>query len=258
MNTYGYLVHHGIKGQKWGIRRYQNPDGSLTAEGRARYGISEHPDYRKNFEDVKKSNPNNNDISGYSNALLDQSKVITDIFKDYTDSAKKDYENNLKDPKLIDKCINYLKSSEVFGGGYKSQVDDPEMVDMAVQEFLSWKMPQSNKTKEYAKAFRDCVDDYRNSAERFVKDIVGNLENETIKTYEPTRSGLWMKAKYKSYKDTVKDILLTSGDGAWVRYLNNHEEMAYDPYGTVEEAPKDLAKLRDDFINKAIEKYKQT
>lgn len=33
-----YLAHHGIKGQKWGIRRYQNPDGSLTSEGKARYG----------------------------------------------------------------------------------------------------------------------------------------------------------------------------------------------------------------------------
>lgn len=31
------LYHHGIKGQKWGIRRYQNPDGSLTPEGRKRY-----------------------------------------------------------------------------------------------------------------------------------------------------------------------------------------------------------------------------
>ncbi len=32
------LMHHGIKGQKWGVRQYQNPDGSLTAAGRARYG----------------------------------------------------------------------------------------------------------------------------------------------------------------------------------------------------------------------------
>lgn len=31
------LYHHGIKGQKWGIRRYQNEDGSLTPEGLARY-----------------------------------------------------------------------------------------------------------------------------------------------------------------------------------------------------------------------------
>lgn len=35
------LFHHGIKGQKWGIRRYQNSDGTLTAEGQRRYGAGE-------------------------------------------------------------------------------------------------------------------------------------------------------------------------------------------------------------------------
>ena len=30
------LYHHGVKGQRWGVRRYQNPDGSLNAEGKKR------------------------------------------------------------------------------------------------------------------------------------------------------------------------------------------------------------------------------
>lgn len=33
------LYHYGIKGQKWGVRRYQNPDGTLTPAGRERYGL---------------------------------------------------------------------------------------------------------------------------------------------------------------------------------------------------------------------------
>lgn len=36
-----YLAHFGTPGQKWGQRRYQNPDGTLTPEGRAHYGIGE-------------------------------------------------------------------------------------------------------------------------------------------------------------------------------------------------------------------------
>lgn len=31
------LYHHGIKGQKWGVRRYQNEDGTLTEAGKKRY-----------------------------------------------------------------------------------------------------------------------------------------------------------------------------------------------------------------------------
>lgn len=34
-----YLAHHGILGMKWGIRRYQNKDGSLTEKGRKRYHV---------------------------------------------------------------------------------------------------------------------------------------------------------------------------------------------------------------------------
>ena len=35
-NEGAYLAHHGVKNQRWGVRRFQNPDGSLTEEGKRR------------------------------------------------------------------------------------------------------------------------------------------------------------------------------------------------------------------------------
>lgn len=41
------LYHHGILGQKWGVRRYQNEDGTLTEAGKKRYQTS---NFRKNYQ----------------------------------------------------------------------------------------------------------------------------------------------------------------------------------------------------------------
>lgn len=41
MSELAYLAHHGVKGQRRGVRQYQNPDGSLTALGRIHYGVGE-------------------------------------------------------------------------------------------------------------------------------------------------------------------------------------------------------------------------
>ena len=42
-----YLMHHGIKGLRWGVRRYQNADGTLTDQGKRRYGIQDARKYYK-------------------------------------------------------------------------------------------------------------------------------------------------------------------------------------------------------------------
>lgn len=57
-----YLAHYGINGQKWGIRRYQNEDGTYTPEGRTRYGRGKNVDrehgevYRKEKQKIEKEN----------------------------------------------------------------------------------------------------------------------------------------------------------------------------------------------------------
>lgn len=44
------IYHHGIKGQKWGVRRWQNEDGSLTEAGREHYGLKG-AKYKQKIED---------------------------------------------------------------------------------------------------------------------------------------------------------------------------------------------------------------
>ena len=50
------LIHHGIKGMKWGILRYQNADGTLTAAGRMRDRMNRKRN-RKRAEKVLKGSP---------------------------------------------------------------------------------------------------------------------------------------------------------------------------------------------------------
>jgi hypothetical protein len=46
------LMHHGIKGQKWHVRRFQNKDGSLTVAGKKRYSTGSDGNAKAKFKDM--------------------------------------------------------------------------------------------------------------------------------------------------------------------------------------------------------------
>ena len=124
IDFYNHIEHRGIKGQKWGVRRYQNPDGSLTEEGKQRYL---NPDGSLNrqgqkelgregvakFNQQRQQQQNNNSGSVYDeetqktklnnakqNKMYDKMFVETIQNADLSDDEiNKEYEAYLKDPK---------------------------------------------------------------------------------------------------------------------------------------------------------------
>ena len=93
-----YLQHYGVIGMKWGIRRYQNSDGSLTPEGERRYNVGEKI---KGFDENayrrydKKVNPNKyGRLSDEQKKKYDFEKRI-DIEEEIQTIASK-FENNNK------------------------------------------------------------------------------------------------------------------------------------------------------------------
>ena len=63
------LYHWGIKGQRWGMRRYQNPDGSLTPSGKMRYKKSSQS-RTENDKQAAENKPKPKTISEMSNDEL--------------------------------------------------------------------------------------------------------------------------------------------------------------------------------------------
>lgn len=82
-----YLAHYGIAGQKWGVRRFQNTDGTLTEEGKKRYGKYDNAtDYMKNAKEK---------TTVYMNEVFDvQDKIAVTLDKnnEYNKAKTKMYE----------------------------------------------------------------------------------------------------------------------------------------------------------------------
>ena len=83
-----YISHHGIRGMHWGIRRYQNPDGTLTDAGRKHYAVRESKRGISN-SDLRKAN----EKGGYLNRNAVRNQV-TEILKN--DPQIKAAENDCK------------------------------------------------------------------------------------------------------------------------------------------------------------------
>lgn len=111
------LKHYGIKGMKWGVRRFQNSDGSLTADGRKRYSGD-------NLKDIQKQvNQGKTVVEGVKKtrakaAEKQTEKKIRDDLSKLSDQELRDIVNRLN---MEERYMQVMKSRDVVTG--KSKVD---------------------------------------------------------------------------------------------------------------------------------------
>jgi hypothetical protein len=119
-----YLIHYGISGQRWGIRRFQNRDGTLTSLGKKRYGDpKEHGNSISNKEgkkilvkDYKRADAQAAEtiLSGTSKTLKDTGDIIGNIGKNKSKTVNKADYSKLSDEELRKK-INRLNMERSYG-----------------------------------------------------------------------------------------------------------------------------------------------
>lgn len=94
------LYHYGVKGQKWGVRRYRNDDGTLTDAGKKRYDR----DIRENNAKKKENriNIDGPDPKRWAKEDLSRTKKAVDSASNFVDNLKNVERKTRPAPKKMD------------------------------------------------------------------------------------------------------------------------------------------------------------
>lgn len=191
------LYHHGIKGQKWGVRRYQNADGTYTMLGKVRYGAGKAA--RSTGRVIKKA------ASKVKEKVVEKYKKANPE-KRMNDKELRDYINRINLENSYKQAQESLKSKQ-FGTKAMRAVGDiigragNKVINRAIDEAVNKMFEKPDKKTDW----KEVLNNKGDHSDKEIKEALDRAKNERSldRTYSDAVAST---ASTERGRKTVKDM----------------------------------------------------
>lgn len=234
-----YLAHYGILGQKWGVRRFQNLDGSLTSLGRIHYGVGQ--GRRKTNVDIQgattssKSHDKGNDYQKWKELGMTWATAIASTSLVVAMASSGRYSPKLVALAALADIGAVTMTASTISGSIKSASRKRKYEKEKASEPIDEKTGFHLKNKELSEEedIKRVNPEYSNSS----SNTKNNCALCTV-SYELRRRGYDVSAKKASSGYTTDDLARwfnkpkTESSGSFDDFHKDYVKWVFDPYHT--------------------------
>ena len=225
------LKHHGILGQKWGIRRYQNEDGSYTEAGKARRA----KDFAKAAKDSAKYS---NNLRKSARAHQKMSQIGRSFYTDLSDNDKRVLRNSAKATSDLNRLDDKIRAKMRSEGRSTPNESEIKRMNAALEKAETYDAESRKVALKMSAQFLEGYSDMK------ITNIIGNrkinskaneylatfMENAAAQEYAlDSRTKKELRDQYRKANKRYKKAL-KSGDLYETGEIRDIAKMEYDEY----------------------------